>query len=82
MGKKPIEAPVRSTGVLGTACREGDLGNRGRSEIGGGRTSIAVIRMVAKTRKSERVTVPSNPGNAGGGKDPHFRCALEEGEER
>jgi hypothetical protein len=34
------------------------------------------------TRKSERVTVPSNPGNAGGGKGPHFRCALEEGEER
>jgi len=35
-----------------------------------------------QTRKSERVTVPLMPGNAGGGKDPYFRCAFEEGEER
>jgi hypothetical protein len=34
------------------------------------------------SRKSERVTVPQMPGNAGGGKDPYFRCAFEEGEER
>ena len=33
-------------------------------------------------RKSERVAVPWRPGNAGGGKDPCFRCAFEEGEER
>jgi hypothetical protein len=33
-------------------------------------------------RKSERVTVPWMPGNAGGGKDPCFRCVFEEGEER
>jgi hypothetical protein len=28
------------------------------------------------------ITVPLRPGNAGGGKGPHFRCAFEEGEER
>ena len=33
-------------------------------------------------RKSDRVTVPWMSGNAGGGKDPYFRCAFEEGEER
>ena len=32
-------------------------------------------------RESERVIVPKNPGNAGGGKDPHFWNASEEAEE-
>src|ERR1700730_15319723 len=29
-------APVRSAGVVSTACKEGDLGNWGRSGAGGG----------------------------------------------
>jgi hypothetical protein len=33
-------------------------------------------------RKAERVVRPVKPSNFGGGKDPYFRCALEEGEER
>jgi len=33
-------------------------------------------------REAERVIRPMKPGNSGGGKDPHFRCAFEEGEER
>jgi hypothetical protein len=28
-------------------------------------------------RQSERVIVPKRPGNAGGGKDPYFKCASE-----
>src|SRR6266436_9172470 len=42
------QAPVRSTGVLSTACREGGLGNWGRSGNGGGCASNVVVRMMAK----------------------------------
>ena len=31
---------------------------------------------------SDRVIVPLKPGNAGGGKDPDFWCAFEDGEVR
>src|SRR5215470_7821790 len=31
-------------------------------------------------RKSDRVIRPTKPGNAGGGKDPDFWCAFEDGE--
>ena len=31
-------------------------------------------------RESDRVIRPLKPGNAGGGKDPDFWCASEEGE--
>ena len=31
-------------------------------------------------RESDRVIVPTKPGNSGGGKDPDFRCAFEDGE--
>ena len=75
------QAPVRSTGVLGTACREGDLSNWGRSADGGGRTSNVVERMAANPEVGEG-QVPEMTGNAVGGKDPHFRCAFEEGEDR
>jgi hypothetical protein len=34
-------------------AKEGDLGNRGRSEIGGGRTSNTIVRMVAKSEVGE-----------------------------
>jgi len=37
------QAPIRSTGVLGTACREGDLSNWGRSGAGGDRISNVVV---------------------------------------
>src|SRR5436305_270308 len=38
------QAPVRSTGVLGRACRKGDLGNWGRSGAGGDRISNVVFQ--------------------------------------
>ena len=31
---------------------------------------------------SDRVTVPLRPGSAGGGKDPDFWCAFDDGEVR
>jgi hypothetical protein len=31
-------------------------------------------------RESDRVVGPLRPGNAGGGKDPDFWCAFEDGE--
>jgi hypothetical protein len=31
-------------------------------------------------RESDRVIGPMKPGNAGGGKDPDFWCAFEDGE--
>src|SRR5580698_4952681 len=43
-------APVRSAGVLSTACKKGDLGNWGRSGAGGGRTSLCLSRPVKGTR--------------------------------
>ena len=39
-------APVRSAGVLSTACKEGDLGNWGRPGAGGGSFNI-IYRVVA-----------------------------------
>jgi hypothetical protein len=35
-----------------------------------------ILQNDGQTRKSERVAVPWMPGNAGGGKDPHFRYAF------
>jgi hypothetical protein len=33
-------------------------------------------------RESDGVIVPMKPGNSGGGKDPDFWCAFEDGEDR
>src|SRR5438045_6930312 len=41
------QAPVRSTGVVSTACKKGDLGNWGRSGSGEGRTCNIIYRVVA-----------------------------------
>src|SRR5450432_1781678 len=46
-GEETDKAPVRSAGVLGTACREDDLGNWGRSGSGGGRASNIIYRVMA-----------------------------------
>ena len=61
MGKQSTGTPIRFAGVVGTARRKGDAGNRGRPVVGEVR--------------------PLMPGNAGGGKDPDFWCAFEEGED-
>ena len=43
--------------------------------------SLSGGRWPARKRATSDPT-PWMPGNAGGGKGPHFRCAFEEGEER
>ena len=79
-GTQPTSAPVRSTGVLSTACREGGLGQWGGSGLAGGRGPNA--RKGGPVWESERAIRPMRPGNAGGGKGPYFWCACEGGKER
>jgi hypothetical protein len=73
----------RSTGVRGTApsgpragCRDRGSRKRGRPVLneGSGLNGAARRRF---TRESDRVVVPSKPGNAGGGKDPDFWYVFE-----
>ena len=71
----------RSAGVLDTARWKGDAGNRGRPVRVGGR-GFNIAHGGGLGRVSDRVVVPSRPGNAGGGKDPDFWCAFDDGEER
>ena len=47
------QAPVRSTGVLGTACREDDLSNWGRSGVVGSHAPNVVVRMAANPEVGE-----------------------------
>src|SRR5262249_17503716 len=72
----------RSTGVVSTACREGDLGQWGRPGTGGGRVSERSRKGLRPVWASERAIRPMRPGNAGGGKGPHFWCACEGGKGR
>lgn len=71
-GRISTEAPIQSAGVVGTARRKGDAGN-----VGDPLEAAYCLRW-----ESERVIVPLKLGNAGGGKDPCFRRAFEEVEER
>jgi hypothetical protein len=55
--------------------------------IGGGPFGSEVAAPTPHTsggpeRESDRVIVPLRPGNAGGGKDPDFWCAFDDGEVR
>jgi hypothetical protein len=71
--------PFRSAGILDTARSKGDAGHRGRPVLGEGRgLNVACRRRLG--RESDRVVRPLRPGNAGGGKDPDFRCAPQDGE--
>jgi hypothetical protein len=78
------EETVRSTGLVhrgkGDGTLERYLGQRGRPGLGGGSGSKRQVSW-RPSRESERVIVPQKPGNAGGGKDPHFWNASKEGEE-
>lgn len=80
MGKQSTGAPIRFAGVVGTARRNGDAGNRGRPDVGEGSGLNVAIRRRLR-RESDRVIRPLMPGNAGGGKDPDFWCAFEDGED-
>jgi len=80
MGKQSTRAPVWSAGVLDTARRKGDASNEGDPY---GRRSRLRRRFWRRTgRESDRVIVLLKPGNSGGGKDPDFWHAFEDGEER
>jgi hypothetical protein len=73
---------IRSTGVVSTACREGDLGQWGRLGAGGDRVPERRQKGRRPVRESERVVRPMRPGNAGGGKGPYFWWVCEGGKER
>ena len=70
-----------STGVMGTARRDRGSRKRGRSAHDGG-SGLNDAEGYRSVRKSDRVVVPSKPGNAGGGKDPDFWCVFEANEVR
>ncbi len=64
---------------MGTAWTEGYLGNVGDP----GDRGVATLELPVGAevdRESERLIVPEKPGNAGGGKGPHFRHASEAAE--
>ena len=71
----------RSTGVMGTARRDRGSRKRGRSAHDGG-SGLNDAEGYRSVRKSDRVVVPSKPGNAGGGKAPDFWCVFEANEVR
>jgi len=64
---------------MDTARWKGDAGNRGRPVAGEDRDLDADIGRRLR-RVSDRVMVPQKPGNSGGGKDPDFWRAFEDGE--
>jgi hypothetical protein len=68
--------PDWSTGVMGTARRDRGARKRGRPVLGEGSGLNGSVRH-RSARDSDRVVVPSKPGNAGGGKDPDFWYVFE-----
>jgi hypothetical protein len=61
----------RSTGVGGTARRDRGSRKRGRPVLDEG-SGLNGVEGHGSKRESDRVIVPSKPGNAGRGKDPDF----------
>jgi len=71
-------APIRSTGVMGTARRKGNQRNWGRpGMVAESRIANAAGKGGGSFRIRRGSEVPLRPGNAGGGKDPCFWCACE-----
>ena len=73
----------QTTGVVSTACQEGNHASVGEARGGcrsrDRRTSSA--RMANHLGVGEGQRYRLRPGNAGGGKDPHFGEDCEEGKE-
>jgi len=68
--------PIRTTGVVSTACEEGSLRQWGRpGMVGESRTPNGICKEVGPSGRRRGSEVPEKPGNAGGGKDPRFWCA-------
>jgi hypothetical protein len=74
--KQPTRALAMVTGVVGAARREGFSAQRGRPGRDAGLWSATTSSGRRSRRESERLIVPRKPGNAGGGKGPHFRVLL------
>jgi hypothetical protein len=66
----------RSAGVMGTARRDRGSRKRGRPVLDEG-SGLNAAEGHRSERESDRVVVPSKPGNAGGGKAPDFWCVFE-----
>jgi hypothetical protein len=74
--------PIWSTGVVSTACEEGSLRQWGRpGMVEESRTSNVIFQDDGPSGRRKGSDVPMKPGNAGGGKDPCFWRACEEGKE-
>ena len=71
-----MSAPVMVTGVMGAARSEGSLRQRGRPGRVRGVRPATLSMGQRSDRASERPIVLTKPGNAGGGKGPHFRVLL------
>src|SRR5262245_50833607 len=70
-------------GVMATACWQGYSDATREIPRGGGVRQPAARESQAGPRgKSERSIVPRKPGNAGGGKGPHFRVNVRRGDSR
>jgi len=77
--KQPTRALAVVAGVLGAARREGSSTQRGRpDEMRCSRWTATASSGRRSRRESEGPIVPRKPGNAGGGKGPHFRVLLTE----
>jgi len=66
---------------MGTARRKGDAGNGG-DPLWRGVAPATLLARQRPQRESDRVIVLLKPGNAGGGKDPDFWSADEDGEDQ
>jgi hypothetical protein len=65
----------RATGVVSTACKEGNLRQWGRpGMVGESRTSNVIESDDGPSGRRKGPEVPRKPGNAGGGKGPCFWC--------
>ncbi len=73
----------RATGVVSTARQEGSLRQWGRpGMVAGSRPGNVVGRDHGPSGRRRGSEVPEKPGNAGGGKGPHFGKDWEEGKAR
>jgi hypothetical protein len=66
---------------MGTARRKGDAGNGGDPLVARV-TASTLLQGSGRKRESDRAIVLTKPGNSGGGKDPDFWNADEDGKDQ
>ena len=77
-GKKPTRALAVVTGVVGSGTQGRFSGATWEARRDAVHTAATAPLGCRSRRESERPIVPRKPGNAGGGKGPHFRVLLKE----